>query len=101
VLVNVLLVSLQKNVDVSGLKFLHYYLLHNGHNSLLLFLPNFDKNDSYAFNNIIKFIDNEKPGFIGISLMSLEYSNATALTDSLKNRFSSIPFIWGGDTSYY
>ncbi len=93
---NVLLVSLQKNVDVSGLKFLHYYLLHKGYNSLLLFLPNFDKNDSHAFNNIIKFIDNEKPGFIGISLMSLEYSNATALTDSLKNRFSSIPFIWGG-----
>jgi radical SAM superfamily enzyme YgiQ (UPF0313 family) len=93
---NVLLVSLQKNVDVSGLKFLHYYLLHSGYNSFLLCLPNFDKNDSHAFNNIIKFIDNKKPGFIGISLMSLEYSNAAALTDSLKNRFSNIPVIWGG-----
>ncbi|MBA3065167.1 B12-binding domain-containing radical SAM protein [bacterium] len=93
---NILLISIQKNLDIIGLKSLHYYLLKNGYNSFLLHLPNFNPNDDNILKNIKKFIFEISPGFIGTSLMSVEYYNARDLTKYLKSNFKSIPIIWGG-----
>lgn len=93
---NNLLISIQKDLDVIGLKFLHYYLLENGHHSSLLYLPNFNSHDSQTLTNISRFVRETAPAFIGISLMSVEYYLARDLTEYLKSNFKSIPIIWGG-----
>ncbi|NQT46027.1 MAG: cobalamin B12-binding domain-containing protein [Candidatus Omnitrophica bacterium] len=93
---NILLISVQKDLDIVGLKYLHYYLLKNGYNSRLLHLPNFNLNDNNTVENIDKFVREINPMLIGISLMSIEYYNARALTMYLKSNFKSIPVIWGG-----
>lgn len=92
---NILFISTQKDLDVIGLKYLHYYLLKGGYNSFLLHLPNFNP-DSDHLKDIKQFVSEVSPLFIGISLMSLEYYNARELTEYLKNNFRSIPIIWGG-----
>jgi len=93
---NILLISVQKNVDVIGLKYLHYYLLKKEHSSFLLFLPKFNLNDKNTLEEIKKFVLKINPQLIGISLMSLEYYSARDLTQYLKNNFNSIPIVWGG-----
>ncbi|MGD0576904.1 MAG: cobalamin-dependent protein, partial [Candidatus Staskawiczbacteria bacterium] len=93
---NVLLISVQKDLDVIGLKYLHYYLLKNGYNSFLLHLTNFNPNGEQSLKNIKQFISEISPIFIGISLMSIEYHNARGLTRYLKSNFKSIPIVWGG-----
>jgi len=93
---NTLLISLQEDLDVPGLKSLHYILLKNGYNSALLHLPRFNFDNPAGMSNIGRFIRRNSPAFIGISLMSLEYYNACKLTAYLKSNFKSIPVIWGG-----
>jgi len=93
---NVLLISTQKDLDVIGLKYLHYYLLKNNYSSFLLNLPDFNCNNLDMLRNISKFILEIKPMFIGISLMSTEYFNARELSIYLKNNFKLTPIIWGG-----
>lgn len=93
---NILLISVQKDLDVIGLKNLHYCLLENGYNSFLLHLPNFNPNEDNTLEKIKKFISKINPAFIGISLMSVEFYNARNLTKYLKNNFKPIPIIWGG-----
>lgn len=87
---NVVLISLQEDVEIIGLKYLHYILIENGYNSNLLYLPN-----SCTFENVKLFIEKLNPLFIGISLMSSEYKKAQMLTRNLKLNFD-IPVIWGG-----
>ncbi|OGC14602.1 hypothetical protein A3J90_03355 [candidate division WOR-1 bacterium RIFOXYC2_FULL_37_10] len=93
---NTLLISVQKDLDIIGLKCLHYYLLKNGYNSFLLHLINFNPNDENSLKTVKNFISEISPLFIGISLMSVEYYNARDLTKYLKANFKSIPIIWGG-----
>ncbi len=93
---NILLISVQKDLDVIGLKYLHYYLLNNGYHSFLLYLPNFNPKDEHGLKNIQRFVSEISPLFIGISLMSVEYYDARDLTKYLKSIFKSIPIIWGG-----
>jgi radical SAM superfamily enzyme YgiQ (UPF0313 family) len=92
---NILLISLQKDPNVIGLKYLHYYLLAHNYHSTMLFLPKFIKRDKNIIS-IKKFIKKLNPKFIGFSLMSEEYLQARDLTRSLKQEFESIPIIWGG-----
>jgi radical SAM superfamily enzyme YgiQ (UPF0313 family) len=92
---NVLLISPQKNIDIIGLRYIHYYLLKQGHNSSLLCLPNFNPKDSKSLKNIENFIMNKDPGLIGLSLMSEEFFNARDITKHIK-KFRSTPIIWGG-----
>jgi radical SAM superfamily enzyme YgiQ (UPF0313 family) len=93
---NILLISIQKDIEVIGLKYLHYYLLRNGYDSFLLHLSKFDPNDDNLLKNIRNFVSEIDPMFIGISLMSVEYHKARDLTIYLKSNFKSIPIIWGG-----
>ncbi|MEW5818240.1 MAG: radical SAM protein, partial [Spirochaetota bacterium] len=92
----ILLISLQKDLDILGLKYLHYSLLNKSYDSLFLCLPAFNPNNAKALEQIREFVLDHSPGLIGISLMSVEYDNACSLTAYLKSCFPSIPIIWGG-----
>lgn len=92
----VLLLSLQRNLDTIGLKFIHYYLLKNGHQSFIFYLPNFNPDDISQRQNIKKFVEELNPSLVGISLMSNEYYNACHLTKFLKTFIGQTPIVWGG-----
>lgn len=89
---NVLLISQQKDIDLTGFKYLHYYLLKNNINSTLLFIPETKKEN---FNRIKDFINKLNPELIGFSLMSDGYYVSAELTKYLKENFK-IKVIWGG-----
>lgn len=93
---NFLLISLQKELDVTGLKSLHYSLLNNGCNSSILHLPKLAQNDKRQLEEIKRFIDEKDPSVIGISLMSHEYHKACYLTSYLKSFFKYRHILWGG-----
>ncbi|KUG23989.1 radical sam domain protein [hydrocarbon metagenome] len=90
----VLLISLQEDLDVIGLKSLHYQLLDHGFASHVLFIPKFP--NAVMSDAICSFVDKLSPLFIGISLMSVEYDRAKQLTHILKSHYPSIPILWGG-----
>lgn len=87
---------MQKDTEGLGLKFIHYDLLANGHDSSILFLPHFHLESAGRRQEIERFIDTFSPGLVGVSLMSQEYNKARILTRFLKERFPSLPVIWGG-----
>ena len=90
----VLLISLQEDLDVIGLKSLHYQLLGHGFASHILFIPKFS--GAAMSDAICNLVNKLSPLFIGISLMSVEYDRAKQLTHVLKSHYPSMPIIWGG-----
>lgn len=95
----ILLISLQNDVEIIGLKQLHYSLMKNGYDSHLLFLPEFTDKDGYQSKRFVwirDFVNVFKPMLIGISLMSGEYYKAINLARLLKYYFEDIPIICGG-----
>lgn len=93
---NVLLLSLHKDLAAVGLNTLHRYLLDNGVASHLLHLPGFAADDAAAAKALLSFISKLSPGLIGISLMSHNFFTARDLTSCLKKACPSVPIIWGG-----
>jgi len=93
---NLLLISLQKDLDTIGLKYLHYYLLGKKYHSHLLYLPHFKPDGRICKRLLIDFVRDIKPGLIGISLMSTEYHAAAKLTLCLRDFVKSAPIVWGG-----
>jgi len=91
-----LLISLQVDLDTIGLKQVHAVLQDRGFNSLLLYLPAFSPDDKGLTEQVARFVADRNPGFVGISLMSHEFSGAAALTGRLKQAFPCLPVIWGG-----
>lgn len=92
----VLLFSMQKDTEGLGLKFIHYDLLAQGHDSSILFLPRFHLESVGRRQELKRFIDTHAPGLVGVSLMSQEYEKARILTRFLKEHVPSLPVIWGG-----
>jgi anaerobic magnesium-protoporphyrin IX monomethyl ester cyclase len=92
---DVLLISVQQDLDVIGLKYLHYALLQHSYNSAMLFLPNL-RDQADSLESVASFIRENSPSVVGISLMSSEYLRARSLTEYLKTHFPSLPVIWGG-----
>jgi len=93
---NCLLISLQRDLDIIGLKLLHQYLLREGHPSHLLYLPELDFADGRALDALRDYVKGLAPGFVGMSLMAGEFAAAAALTQRLKAWFPDVPVIWGG-----
>ena len=91
-----LFITLQRTLDVMGLKSLHHSLLDAGHASRILFLPRFTPDSAAALEGVRNFVGAEAPDVIGIGLMAVEYHGAIALTESLKKAFPEIPVVWGG-----
>lgn len=90
--ISVLLISQQKDIDLTGFKYLHYYLLKNNINSTLLFIPKTKKEN---FDSIKSFISKLNPVLIGFSLMSDSYLQTRELTKYIKDNFKT-KIIWGG-----
>jgi radical SAM superfamily enzyme YgiQ (UPF0313 family) len=88
-----LLISLQSNAYVTGLKYISANLLANGHDAKILLLPGYlEKKLAPAIED---FIRDYKPDLIGIGLMSIEFYPAKNLTRLLREKFQT-PVIWGG-----
>ncbi|RJQ53844.1 MAG: radical SAM protein [Nitrospiraceae bacterium] len=88
-----LLISLQSNAYVAGLKYIAANVLDKGHDARILLLPGYLEP---ALNPAIEdFIRDYDPDLIGISLMALEFYPAKNLTRLLKEKFQ-VPVIWGG-----
>ena len=88
-----LLISLQSNAYVTGLKYISANLLANGHDAKILLLPGYlEKKLAPAIED---FIQGYNPDLIGIGLMSIDFYPAKNLTRLLHEKFQ-IPVIWGG-----
>ena len=93
---NVLLVSLQRDLDIIGLKALHHFLLDKGQNSYLLYLPELDADAPGAIANLKAFVSDLSPGVIGLSLMMSEFEAAKTIAPWLKAWCPDAPMVWGG-----
>lgn len=88
-----LLISLQSNAYVTGLKYIAANVLDKGHDAQILLLPGYlEQNLHPAIEN---FIQDYNPDLIGIGLMSIEYYPAKNITRLLREKFN-IPILWGG-----
>ncbi|MBI5741753.1 MAG: B12-binding domain-containing radical SAM protein [Nitrospirae bacterium] len=88
-----LLISLQSNAYVAGLKYLAANIRDKGHDARVLLLPGYL--EPTLNPEVEKFIRDYSPDLIGISLMALEFYPSKNLTRLLRERFQ-IPVIWGG-----
>ena len=77
---DVLLISVQENLDVTGPRSLHYQLLRHGFASRLLFMPDFS--GTAMSRAVCRLVEELSPLFVGISLMSVEYERAKHVTRS-------------------
>lgn len=93
---DVVLISLQVDLDTIGLKSLHAALLQAGFSSKLLFVPGLHPSDQQVMAAVAVFLRRVRPLFVGISLMSHEYAAAAALTGYLRLADIGIPVVWGG-----
>jgi radical SAM superfamily enzyme YgiQ (UPF0313 family) len=88
-----LLISLQSNAYVTGLKYIASNARAEGYDVRILFLPGYLEKELSP--PIIEFIHEFNPDLIGISLMSIEYYPAKNLTLLIK-KMIDIPIVWGG-----
>jgi len=88
-----LLISLQENVHIIGLKYIASSIIRAGYDSRILILPGY--REKGLLHCITDFIKEYRPDLIGLSLLSTEFLNSVRLTELLHQSFS-IPIIWGG-----
>ena len=94
----VLLVSVQRNLNILGLRYLHEHLLAHGHDSRLLFLNRYDDENAPALERLRAFIAEFNPGMVGVSLTAYDYPHARPFSVRCKQWFPEIPLVWGGST---
>jgi len=88
-----LLISLQGNHHVIGLKYIASSIIRAGHDARILILPRYS--DERLVLPVARFIREYNPGLIGFSLMSAEFHNTAMLTALIRRDFR-IPIVWGG-----
>jgi len=88
-----LLISLQSNASLIGLKYIAARVKAAGHDVRILLIPGYLERDLHPA--VREFITGYAPDLIGISLMSIEFYPAKNLTRLLKE-LSDVPVIWGG-----
>jgi radical SAM superfamily enzyme YgiQ (UPF0313 family) len=88
-----LLISLQSNAYITGLKYIAANAKDRGHEVAILFLPGYLEAELHP--SIEQFISEFLPDLIGVSLMSIEFYPAKNLTGLLRKKFH-IPVLWGG-----
>ena len=88
-----LLISLLPTTENFGIKYLHSYLLQQGHQSAILFIP---RPDPTVKSVLPAFIDAYAPGLIGCGFMSYEAPFAAYLGRLIKESRPETPFLAGG-----
>lgn len=91
-----LLISVQRNLNIIGLKQLHQSLLDHGHDSHLLYLVRFNPDDPVSMERLGAFVRGLDPQLVGVSLTSAEHAAATALTEKLRGWIPEAVILWGG-----
>lgn len=99
-LLSVLLISIQPDLDIIGLKGLHQLLLERGRESMLLYLPRVKADPSTPADEwerpLCDFIGEKRPACIGISLVAKDFPAACDVTKAIKSAYPDIPIVWGG-----
>ena len=97
---SVLLISVQPNLDVIGLKGLHMLLLERGRDSMLLYLPRIHGDTGRVADGwrgtLSAFIGERRPACVGVSLTANDFAAACAVTKTVKTAYPDIPVVWGG-----
>jgi len=88
-----LLISLLPTTENFGVKYLHSYVLQQGHQSAVLFIP---QHDPAVIPPLKGFIDSFHPDLIGCGLMSYEAPFAAYLGREIKEHAPRIPLMAGG-----
>lgn len=88
-----LLLSVQSNAYLTGLKYLAANAIACGHETEILHLPGYFEENLDP--EVERFIHDFRPDLIGISLMSIEFYPTINLTRLLREKFQT-PIIWGG-----
>jgi radical SAM superfamily enzyme YgiQ (UPF0313 family) len=94
----ILLVAVQEDMDVIGLRHLHQQLLENGWDSRLLFVSR-EASEGMSDRNgeaLREFVSELSPLFAGVSLMSIEFERAVNVTRGMRDAEPSLPVVWGG-----
>ncbi|MFA4887904.1 MAG: cobalamin-dependent protein, partial [Candidatus Nanoarchaeia archaeon] len=89
---SVLLITVQSNTDVIGLKYLHAYLRKNSISSRILILPDYNEIMNGA---VEKFFNETKPQLVGLSVLSTEFPEIEKLSVFLKSKYKFISFMGG------
>jgi hypothetical protein len=81
----VLLISLQTNSYLVGIKYIASNVIANGHDARILFMPGYmEERLSPAIEG---FISDYAPDLIGIGLMSIEFYPSRNMTELLRESF--------------
>ena len=88
-----LLISLQSNASLVGIKYIAATARANGYDSKILLVPGYLERELHPV--LEDFIKDYNPDLIGISLMSIEFYPAKNMTRLIKEKFD-VPVIWGG-----
>lgn len=88
-----LLISLQSNASLVGIKYIAESARTRGHDARILLISGYLERDLHPA--ITSFVAEYSPDLIGISLMSIEFYPAKNITRLLKKEFD-IPVVWGG-----
>ncbi|MBC8414118.1 B12-binding domain-containing radical SAM protein [bacterium] len=88
-----LLLSLQSNASLVGIKYIATNVQAHGHDVRILLAPGYL--EETLASGIEGFIKEFQPDLIGISLMSIEFYPAKNITRLIKDKFD-IPVVWGG-----
>ncbi len=91
-----LLLSVQQDLDVIGVRGLHELLRARGEDSTLVFMPALKVKEAETIGAFEAFVREKSPSLVGISLMSMEYDAAVLVTRMLRDRFPELPVVWGG-----
>jgi radical SAM superfamily enzyme YgiQ (UPF0313 family) len=62
----------------------------------LLYVNRFSPENSKMLNALEGFVREYNPSWIGISLTASEFPSARDITVYLKQKFDSLPVVWGG-----
>ena len=94
--IDFLFISIQKNLDTIGLKYLHYNLLAASYRSTILYCPEIEAATGENWEEIFAFIRQRTPTTICFSLMSTEFLRVSKLSEAIKREFPDITLGWGG-----
>ena len=89
----ILLISLLPTTENFGIKYLHAYLLQQGHQSAVLFIP---RHEAAIIPPLKTMIDSFHPDLIGCGIMSYEAPFASYLGRRIKEHAPRTPLMAGG-----
>ncbi len=90
------LISFQPGLEALGPRSLHACALRAGVLSSLLFLPRLRPGDAGAVAEVLRFVLASGARLVGISLMSVGFDRAVALTRALRAAAPGLEIVWGG-----